>query len=566
MASKLCNTLSIFLILLSVSIAFSQNTGTSPNPITPISPGAACKSTPDPTYCKSILPPQKANVYDYGRFSVKKSLSQSRQFSNLINKYLQRRSTLSTTAVRALQDCQSLSDLNSDFLSNSFQTVNKTTKFLPSLQGENIQTLLSAILTNQQTCLDGLKDTSSAWSFRNGLTIPLSNDTKLYSVSLAFFTKGWVNPKTNKTAFQNSKHSNKGFKNGRLPLKMTSKTRAIYESVSRRKLLQSDQVGEDVVVRDIVTVSQDGSGNFTTINDAIAAAPNKSVSSDGYFLIYVTAGVYEEYVTIDKKKTFLMMIGDGINKTIITGNHSVVDGWTTFGSPTFAVVGQGFVGVNMTIRNTAGAVKHQAVALRNGADLSTFYSCSFEGYQDTLYTHSLRQFYRECDIYGTVDFIFGNAKVVFQNCNLYPRLPMSGQFNAITAQGRTDPNQDTGTSIHNCTIKATDDLASSNGAVSTYLGRPWKEYSRTVYMQTFMDNVINVAGWRAWDGEFALSTLYYAEFNNTGPGSSTDGRVTWQGYHVINATDAANFTVANFLLGDDWLPQTGVSYTNSLIT
>lgn len=565
MASKLCNTLSIFLILLSVSIAFSQNTGTSPNPITPISPGAACKSTPDPTYCKSILPPQKANVYDYGRFSVKKSLSQSRQFSNLINKYLQRRSTLSTTAVRALQDCQSLSDLNSDFLSNSFQTVNKTTKFLPSLQGENIQTLLSAILTNQQTCLDGLKDTSSAWSFRNGLTIPLSNDTKLYSVSLAFFTKGWVNPKTNKTAFQKSKHSNKGFKNGRLPLKMTSKTRAIYESVSRRKLLQSDQVGEDVVVRDIVTVSQDGSGNFTTINDAIAAAPNKSVSSDGYLLIYVTAGVYEEYVTIDKKKTFLMMIGDGINKTIITGNHSVVDGWTTFGSPTFAVVGQGFVGVNMTIRNTAGAVKHQAVALRNGADLSTFYSCSFEGYQDTLYTHSLRQFYRECDIYGTVDFIFGNAKVVFQNCNLYPRLPMSGQFNAITAQGRTDPNQDTGTSIHNCTIKATDDLASSNGAVSTYLGRPWKEYSRTVYMQTFMDNVINVAGWRAWDGEFALSTLYYAEFNNTGPGSSTDGRVTWQGYHVINATDAANFTVANFLLGDDWLPQTGVSYTNSLI-
>lgn len=565
MASKLCNPLSIFLILLSVSIAFSQNTVNNPNPITPISPGAACKSTPDPTYCKSILPPQNANVYDYGRFSVKKSLSQSRKFSDLINKYLQRRSTLSTTALRALQDCQSLSDLNFDFLSSSFQTVNKTTKFLPSLQGENIQTLLSAILTNQQTCLDGLKDTSSAWSFRNGLTIPLSNDTKLYSVSLAFFTKGWVNPKTNKTSFPNSKHSNKGFKNGRLPLKMTSKTRAIYESVSRRKLLQSNQVGEDVVVRDIVTVSQDGSGNFTTINDAIAAAPNKSVSSDGYFLIYVTAGVYEEYITIDKKKTYLMMIGDGINKTIITGNHSVVDGWTTFGSPTFAVVGQGFVGVNMTIRNTAGAVKHQAVALRNGADLSTFYSCSFEGYQDTLYTHSLRQFYRECDIYGTVDFIFGNAKVVFQNCNLYPRLPMSGQFNAITAQGRTDPNQDTGTSIHNCTIKATDDLAASNGAVSTYLGRPWKEYSRTVYMQTFMDNLINVAGWRAWDGEFALSTLYYAEFNNSGPGSSTDGRVTWQGYHVINATDAANFTVANFLLGDDWLPQTGVSYTNSLI-
>lgn len=229
-----------------------------------------------------------------------------------------------------------------------------------------------------------------------------------------------------------------------------------------------------------------------------------------------------------------------------------------------AVVGQGFVGVNMTIRNTAGAVKHQAVALRSGADLSTFYSCSFEGYQDTLYVHSLRQFYSECDIYGTVDFIFGNAKVVFQNCNMYPRLPMSGQFNAITAQGRTDPNQDTGISIHNSTIRAADDLASSNG-VATYLGRPWKEYSRTVYMQTFMDSVIHAKGWREWDGDFALSTLYYAEYRNSGPGSGTDNRVTWPGYHVINATDASNFTVSNFLLGDDWLPQTGVSYTNNLI-
>ncbi|KAJ1402375.1 Pectinesterase, catalytic [Sesbania bispinosa] len=279
--------------------------------------------------------------------------------------------------------------------------------------------------------------------------------------------------------------------------------------------------------------------NFTTINDAIAAAPNKTSSTAGYFLIYVTAGVYEENVSIDKKKTYLMMVGDGINKTIITGNRSVVDGWTTFKSATFAVVGRGFVGVNMTIRNTAGPEKHQAVALRNGADLSTFYSCSFEGYQDTLYAHSLRQFYRECDIYGTVDFIFGNAAAVFQNCNMYPRLPMSGQFNAITAQGRTDPNQNTGTSIHNCTIRAADDLAASNGAAATYLGRPWKEYSRTVYMQSFMDSVIDGAGWREWNGDFALSTLYYAEFNNTGTGSSTANRVTWPGYHVINATDAA---------------------------
>ena len=230
-----------------------------------------------------------------------------------------------------------------------------------------------------------------------------------------------------------------------------------------------------------------------------------------------------------------------------------------------AVVAPGFVAVNITFRNTAGAIKGQAVALRSGADMSTFYSCSFEGYQDTLYTHSLRQFYRECDIYGTVDFIFGNAAVVFQNCNIYPRLPMSGQFNSITAQGRTDPNQNTGTSIQNSTIRAASDLAASNGTTQTYLGRPWKLYSLTVFMQSFIDSFINPAGWHEWSGSTGLSTLYYAEYNNTGPGSNTTNRVTWPGYHVINATVAVNFTVSNFILGDYWLPQTGVPYTGGLI-
>lgn len=225
-----------------------------------------------------------------------------------------------------------------------------------------------------------------------------------------------------------------------------------------------------------------------------------------------------------------------------------------------AVVGKGFVGVNITIRNTAGAAKHQAVALRNSADLSTFYSCSFEGYQDTLYVHSLRQFYRDCDIYGTVDFIFGNAAVVLQNCNIYPRLPLAKQFNVITAQGRTDPNQNTGISIQYCTIRPADDLARSDGITHTYLGRPWKEYSRTIYMHTFMDSLIHPDGWREWSGDFALHTSYYAEFNNTGPGSGIGGRVTWPGFHIISSSDAANFTVSNFILGDEWIPKTGTPY------
>ncbi|KAH7578315.1 hypothetical protein JRO89_XS01G0367100 [Xanthoceras sorbifolium] len=553
----------VFFLLITMPILIVHATDVAPT--TPVSPIDVCKFTSDPSYCKSVLPYQTADSYTFGRYCVRKSYSQSRLFSNLVERYLETyRSTLSKPEVRALEDCSLLAGLNIDFLSSSFETVNATSTTLPITKADDVQSSLSAILTNLETCLDGLQATVSAASIKNGLLVPLLNDTKLYSVSLALVTRAWV-PKEKKGTMWQPKKKQLLFRNGRFQFKMSGRTRAIYESVIKRKLDQ--QIGDDdqVLVSDVVIVSQDGSGNFSTITDAINVAPNNTDGSNGYFLIYVTAGVYEEYISIAKNKKYLMMMGDGINQTVITGNRSVVDGWTTFNSATFVVVSPNFVMMDITIRNTAGAIKQQAVALRSGGDLSTFYRCSFEAYQDTLYTHSLRQFYRECDIYGTVDFIFGNAAVVIQNCNIYPRLPMSGQFIAITAQGRTDPNQNTGTSIHNCAIRAADDLASSNQIVQTYLGRPWKEYSRTVYMQSFIDGLINPAGWHIWSGDFALSTLYYAEYNNSGAGSNTSNRVTWPGYHVITATDAANFTVTNFLAGDSWLPTTGVPYTGGLI-
>ncbi|WJX85106.1 pectinesterase [Trifolium repens] len=560
MAFKKISFLTLFFSLsLSILSSLADNNSKIP-------PQKICDSTVDPTFCKTLLANQNGTVIDYGRFSIRKSLSQSRNLLNLVNSHLQNKSSLSQPTISALQDCQFLAQQNFEYLSNTHQTANSTSNVLSISQSEEFQTILSAVLTNQQTCLDGLSITNSDQTAINDLTSTLSNDAKIHSVSLALFLKGWVRDNKKQTSWpQNGRHLN--FRNGRLPLKMSNGARAIYDSARNRrhgrKLLQT--VDESVTVSEIVVVNQDGSGNFTTINDAINVAPNNTVASSGYFLIFVTEGVYQEYISIPKNKKYLMMVGDGINRTIITGDHNVVDNFTTFNSATFAVVSQGFLAVNITFRNTAGPIKHQAVAVRNGADLSTFYSCSFEGYQDTLYTHSMRQFYSECDIYGTVDFIFGNAAVVFQNCNLYPRLPSTGQFNAITAQGRTDPNQNTGTSIHNATIKAADDLAPMIGTVKTYLGRPWKEYSRTVYLQCFMDSLIDPSGWREWSGDFALNTLYYAEYNNTGPGSNTSNRVTWQGYQVINATDAANFTVSNFLDGDSWLPQTGVPYSSGLI-
>ncbi|KAJ6686105.1 PECTINESTERASE [Salix purpurea] len=311
-----------------------------------------------------------------------------------------------------------------------------------------------------------------------------------------------------------------------------------------------------------IVVARDGSGNVKTIKEAVDAASKRS--GTGRYVIYVKAGTYIENVEVGKKVKNVMFVGDGMGKTIVTGSKSVGGGTTTFKSATFAVVGDNFIARDMTFRNTAGASNHQAVALRSGSDFSVFYKCSFEGYQDTLYVHSQRQFYRECDIYGTVDFIFGNAAVVFQNCNIYARNPPN-KTNTITAQGRTDPNQNTGISIHNCRVTAASDLKPVQSSVKTYLGRPWKEYSRTVFMKTFLDSLINPAGWMPWSGNFALNTLYYGEYMNTGSGSSTANRVNWKGYRVItSSSEASKFTVGSFISGSNWLPATNVPFTAGL--
>ncbi|MGF2531687.1 pectinesterase family protein, partial [Ralstonia pseudosolanacearum] len=180
-----------------------------------------------------------------------------------------------------------------------------------------------------------------------------------------------------------------------------------------------------------IIVSKDGNkGSYKTITEAIKKAPSESTRRT---IIYIKAGRYEEpIIKVGRKKKNLMFIGDGKGKTIISGGKSVADGLTTFRTASFAATGAGFIARDITFENWAGSAKHQAVALRVGADHSVIYRCNIIGYQDTLYVHSQRQFYRECDIYGTVDFIFGNAAVVIQKCNIYARKPMAQQKNTIT--------------------------------------------------------------------------------------------------------------------------------------
>ncbi|XP_019149805.1 PREDICTED: probable pectinesterase/pectinesterase inhibitor 17 [Ipomoea nil] len=393
-------------------------------------------------------------------------------------------------------------------------------------------TWLSTALTNLETCRTGFVELGNS---RNVLPLISNNNvSQLIGNTLALNNNGSVPKQTYKDGFP------------------------AWVSLGDRRLLQaSSPVKPDLVV------AKDGSGNYKTIKDALDAAGKRSGS--GRFVIHIKRGVYNENLDIGNKLKNIMLVGDGMRYTYISGSRSVVGGSTTFNSATVAVTGDGFIAQGITFRNTAGPENHQAVALRSGADLSVFYKCGFEGYQDTLYAHSQRQFYKDCYIYGTVDFIFGNAAVVFQNCMIYARKPMDKQKITITAQGRTDPNQNTGISIHNSRVMAAADLKPVLSSFKTFLGRPWKEYSRTVFLQTYMESVVDPAGWLEWDGQFALKTLFYGEYKNSGPGSSTGQRVRWGGYRVISsASEAARFSVENFIAGRSWLPATNVPFNAGL--
>ncbi|KAE8718554.1 putative pectinesterase/pectinesterase inhibitor 64 [Hibiscus syriacus] len=243
------------------------------------------------------------------------------------------------------------------------------------------------------------------------------------------------------------------------------------------------------------------------------------------FVILIKEGVYEETVRVPLSKRNVVFLGDGMGKTVITGPDA-----------------------------------HQAVAFRSDSDLSVIENCEFLGNQDTLYAHSLRQFYKKCRIQGNVDFIFGNSAAVFQECDILvvPRQlnPGKGETNAITAHGRTDPAQSTGLIFQNCVLNGTDKYMKyylSNPKVhKNYLGRPWKEYSRTVYVNCVMGPLISPDGWMPWSGDFALKTLFYGEFQNSGPGSNVSARVPWS--TQVSAQHVYTYSVENFIQGDLWIP------------
>ena len=298
-------------------------------------------------------------------------------------------------------------------------------------------------------------------------------------------------------------------------------------------------------------VAQDGSGNFKTIQEAINAVRDLSQVQ---VKIYIRKGVYHEKLVVPSWKTNISLVGDNADSTIITNDDysgkawpighdpSGKDKFNTFTSYTLLVQGNDFTAENLTIQNAAGRVG-QAVALHVEGDRCRVIRCRLLGNQDTLYaaTEDSRQFYQDCYIEGTTDFIFGEATAVFQRCVI------RSLINSFVTAASTRPGRPFGFVFLDCRLVA------DSSVHKAFLGRPWRPYSNVVYIRTEMGGHIIPAGWDNWKNPENEKTAFYAEYESTGPGSNVSGRVAWS--RQLSKKEAERYTVNNVLSGGDgWHP------------
>lgn len=289
------------------------------------------------------------------------------------------------------------------------------------------------------------------------------------------------------------------------------------------------------------TVAKDGTGDFTTVQEAINAVPDSNKAGT---IIFIKNGTYKEKLTVPATKINVTFLGENINKVILTyddyagkKNEKGRDMGTT-GSSSFFIYGDGFIAENITFENSAGPVG-QAVAVRVSADRVQFRNCRFLGFQDTLYVHGAgaksRQYYKNCYIEGTTDFIFGAATALFEKCTIYCK--KRGTY--ITA-ANTPKEASYGMVFLNC-------LITGDQSVSYYLGRPWGDFAKTVFIQSKLPAFIKPEGWHNWGRPVAEQTVHYAEYKNTGEGAATGKRVGWA--HQLTKEQSKNYTAKHIFNG-----------------
>lgn len=306
-----------------------------------------------------------------------------------------------------------------------------------------------------------------------------------------------------------------------------------------------------------IVVAKDGSGNYTTVQAAVNAAPSNSSART---TIYIKNGSYYEVITVPTNKTNLTFIGQSNTGTILTYdnyaskiNPATGAEYGTSGSASTFINGAGFYALNLTFANSAGPVG-QAVAVRSTADKAIFKNCRFLGYQDTYYAHSGRSYHEACYFEGSTDFIFGGAISFFENCDIYSKGGTS-----LTA-ANTAQHIAYGYVFNNCRITGA-------GSNITDLGRPWGPYASVTFRNTSMTNAIKAAGWNDWGNAANQATARFNEYANSGAGYVPASRPSWA--HILTSTQAASYTMLNVLkansanpqVTDNWNPLTTINAT-----
>lgn len=299
------------------------------------------------------------------------------------------------------------------------------------------------------------------------------------------------------------------------------------------------------------TVAQDGSGDYKTIQEAVNNVRDHSQQT---VTINIKNGVYHEKLVIPSWKKNIALVGESKEKTIITNDdYSGKDfptndftgnsKYSTYTSYTVLIQASDCSAQNLTIQNTAGRVG-QAVALMIEADRVSIKNCNILGNQDTLYTaKDGRNYFENCYIEGTTDFIFGEATVVFQNCTI------KSLSNSYVTAASTSANQKYGYVFFNC------NLIAPEGVNKVFLGRPWRPYAKTVFINCNLGKHIVPQGWDPWKGDAMFpdkeKTVLYAEYQNKGAGSNISERVNWS--HQLSKKEAKKYTLANIFC--EWNPK-----------
>ena len=288
-------------------------------------------------------------------------------------------------------------------------------------------------------------------------------------------------------------------------------------------------------------VANDGSGDFRTVQEAINAVPDfRKIETR----IFIKKGIYKEKLVLAGSKTNVVFIGEACESTILSFDdyaskkNRFGEEIGTTGSTSFYVFGDGFHVENITFENSAGAVG-QAVAVRVDGDQVSFINCRFVGFQDTLYPHGekSRQYYRDCTIEGTVDFIFGWSTAVFDRCTIICK-----DHGFISAPS-TNEETPYGFAFLDCKITG------SAPEASFFLGRPWRPFGKSAFLRCELGNMIKPEGWHNWDKLDAEKKAVFAEYKNTGAGAAPEKRVIWS--HQLTEDEAKLFTPEKIL--GDWV-------------